>query len=54
VAGVPCDIVRADLDGAQSYLLHGDRSYGQYLFDAVLDAGEELGMGVAGYPEAEI
>ncbi len=47
VAGVTCDLVRDDVDGAPSYLIACDRSYGQYLFDALLDAGDELDIGVA-------
>lgn len=44
VARVTCDIVRNDLDGARSYLISCDRSYGQYLFDVILDAGQEFGV----------
>ena len=33
----------------RSYLLHCERSYGQYLFDAVLDAGAEFGVDVDGF-----
>lgn len=52
VAGVNCDIIRNDIApddaaGAPSYLLACDRSFGQYLFDALLDAGDEFGIGVA-------
>ena len=45
VAKVTCDIVRNDLDGTRSYLISCDRSYGQYLFDAILDARHEFGVG---------
>ena len=44
VAKVTCDIVRNDLEGTRSYLISSDRSYGQYLFDAILDAGQEFGI----------
>ena len=44
VAGVTCDLVRNDLAGARSYLIAGDRSFGQYLFDAILDSGQEFGI----------
>jgi len=44
VARVTCDIVRNDLEGAPSYLISCDRSYGQYLFDVILDAGQEFGV----------
>ncbi len=44
VAKVTCDIVRNDQDGARSYLLACDRSFAQYLFDALLDAGSEFGI----------
>ena len=47
VAAVICDLFRADLDGCPSYLIACDRSFGQYLFDAILDAGAEFGIGVA-------
>lgn len=33
----------------RSYLLHCERSYGQYLFDALLDAGAEFGIEVDGF-----
>ena len=39
-------MIRADVDGMPSYLLVSDRSFGQYLFDALLDAGDEFGIGV--------
>ncbi len=41
VAKVTCDIIRND-DGQPSYLLACDRSFGQYLFDALLDACHEF------------
>ena len=47
VAKVTCDIVRNDLDGARSYLISCDRSYGQYLFEVLLDAGQEFGISPA-------
>jgi heterotetrameric sarcosine oxidase gamma subunit len=53
VAGVATDIVRDDtmIDGAAvpSYLLHCERSSGQYLFGALVSAGESLGIGVDGF-----
>lgn len=51
VAKVVTDVIRDDQAGTRSYLLHCDRSYGQYLFDALLDAGAEFGVEVDGYPE---
>ncbi len=47
VARVTCDIARADVDGAASYLIFCDRSFGQYLFDALLDSGSEFGVVVS-------
>ena len=44
VARVTCDIVRNDLAGTCSYLIACDRSFGQYLFDAILDSGREFGI----------
>lgn len=49
VAGVATDIIRDDRDGVLSYLLHCERSSGQYLFDALVGAGESLGIGVDGF-----
>jgi len=44
VAEVVTDVVRDDIAGTRSYLLHCERSSGQYLFDALLDAGAEFGI----------
>ncbi len=49
VAKIVTDVVRDDEDGERSYLLHCDRSYGQYLFDALLDAGAEFGIEISGF-----
>jgi heterotetrameric sarcosine oxidase gamma subunit len=49
VAGVATDIVRDDRRGTRSFLLHCERSSGQYLFDALLDAGSEFGVDVDGF-----
>ena len=49
VAGVATDIVRDDQAGVPSYLLHCERSSGQYLFGALVSAGESLGIGVDGF-----
>lgn len=49
VARVDTDIVRIDSNGERSYLLHFERSYGQYLFDALLEAGREFGVDVDGF-----
>jgi heterotetrameric sarcosine oxidase gamma subunit len=43
------DVVRDDQDGVRSYLLHCERSSGQYFFDALLDAGAEFGVEVDGF-----
>lgn len=47
VAKVNCDIIRQDRRNSRSYLLACDRSFAQYLFDALLDAGSEFGIGVS-------
>ena len=44
VAKVTCDIARNDVDGTPSYLVFCDRSFGQYLFEALIDAGDEFGL----------
>lgn len=49
VAKLATDVVRDDRAGVRSYLLHCERSSGQYLFDAVLDAGTEFGIEVDGF-----
>lgn len=46
VARVTCDIVRNDVSGVRSYLIACDRSFGQYLFDALVDAGWEFSLTV--------
>ncbi len=48
VASVTTDIVRDDLGGERSYLLHCERSSGQYLFDTLLDAGRFHGIQACG------
>ena len=51
VAKLVTDVVRDDLGGLRSYLLHCERSSGQYLFDALIDAGGEFGIEVDGFVE---
>ncbi len=55
VAKLMTDVVRDDEGGVRSYLLHCERSSGQYLFDALLDAGDEFGIEVDGFaiPETQ-
>jgi sarcosine oxidase subunit alpha len=54
VATVATDIIRDDHDGAPSYLLHCERSVGQYLFDSLLRAGAEYGLAVDGFRPAAL
>lgn len=54
VARLRCTVVRDDLGPERSYLIESDRSSGQYLFDAILDAGAEFAIEVDGYPKKEI
>jgi len=49
VANVVTDVLRDDADGVSSYVLHCERSSGQFLFDAVLDAGTEFGIDIDGF-----
>ena len=49
VAKLVTDVVRDDLDEERSYLLHCERSSGQYLFDALIDAGSEYDIEVDGF-----
>ena len=53
VAKLVTDVVRDDRNGERSYLLHCERSSGQYLFDALLDAGDELGIEMEGFAAPE-
>lgn len=54
VARLACLVVHDDLDGIRSYLICSDRSSGQYLFDALADAGAEYSLEQDGYPDKEI
>ena len=49
VADVAVDLIRDDLGGTRSYLVQCERSSGQYLFDALLDAGREFGAEADGF-----
>ncbi|PZS37115.1 MAG: hypothetical protein DLM58_00140 [Pseudonocardiales bacterium] len=49
VAQVATDVVRDDVDGVTSYLLHCERSSGQHLFEAITDAGGEFGLELDGF-----
>jgi heterotetrameric sarcosine oxidase gamma subunit len=50
VARLVTDVARDDQPGpVRSYLLHCERSSGQYLFDALLDAGAEFGVDIDGF-----
>jgi len=44
LANLATDVVRDDLDGSRSYLLHCERPSGQYLYDVLIDAGAEWGI----------
>jgi heterotetrameric sarcosine oxidase gamma subunit len=54
MAGLVVGVVRDDVIGQLSYLCYCERSSGQYLFDAILDAGQEFSVDVDGYPHDEI
>ncbi|MDR2988228.1 MAG: hypothetical protein LBV34_25670 [Nocardiopsaceae bacterium] len=49
VAALATDVVRDDVSGVRSYLLHCERSSGQYLFDTLLSAGRDLGIEIDGF-----
>jgi heterotetrameric sarcosine oxidase gamma subunit len=49
VASVATDIIRDDLGSTRSYLLHCERSSGDYLFGALLRAGAEFGIDIDGF-----
>lgn len=48
VARAQTGVVRDDVEGTRAYLLHTEWSLGQYLWDALLDAGAEFGIEVEG------
>ncbi|MGH3519051.1 MAG: glycine cleavage T C-terminal barrel domain-containing protein, partial [Haloechinothrix sp.] len=50
VAKLVTDVIRHDNQGVPGYLLHCERSSGQYLFDALLDAGTEFDIDIDGCP----
>ena len=50
LAGLLVTIVRDDVAGGRSYLCYCERSSGQYLFDTLMEAGNEFGVDVDGYP----
>jgi heterotetrameric sarcosine oxidase gamma subunit len=54
VAGMVVGVVRDDVDDEASFLVYCERSSGQYLYDVLIDAGEEYAVDVDGYPEVEI
>jgi heterotetrameric sarcosine oxidase gamma subunit len=49
VAALATDVIRDDVAGVRSYLLHCERSSGQYLFDKLLSAGRDLGIEIDGF-----
>ncbi len=49
VAALATDVIRDDVAGTRSYLLHCERSSGQYLFGTLLSAGHEFGIEVDGF-----
>lgn len=54
VAGIAADLIRDDQapgdgESIRSYLVHCERSSGQYLFDCLMDAGLEFGLDVDGF-----
>ena len=54
VAGVVTDIIRDDVDGTRSYLVHCERSSGQYLWDTLIDAGSEYRLVEAGFVDPRV
>lgn len=49
IAGVPTTVMRTDRADRPSYLMECDRSFGQSLFEAVLDAGAEFAVEAGGF-----
>jgi heterotetrameric sarcosine oxidase gamma subunit len=49
VAAVATDVIRDDIAGVRSYLLHCERSSGRYLFDALVLVGHDFGIEIDGF-----
>ena len=49
VAAVATDVIRDDVAGVRSYLLHCERSSGRYLFDALVSVGHDFGIEIDGF-----
>jgi heterotetrameric sarcosine oxidase gamma subunit len=49
VAALATDVIRDDVGGVRSYLLHCERSSGAYLFGELLAAGGEFGIEIGGF-----
>jgi heterotetrameric sarcosine oxidase gamma subunit len=49
VAALATDVIRDDLAGMRSYLLHCERSSGRYLFDSLVSAGRDFGIEIDGF-----
>jgi heterotetrameric sarcosine oxidase gamma subunit len=49
VAALATDVIRDDLAGTRSYLLHCERSSGRYLFDSLQSAGRDYGIETGGF-----
>ena len=48
VAGVATELIRDDAEGTPSFLLLPSRSFGLYMWDVLLDAGQEFGLAPVG------
>ena len=48
-ASLATDIIRDDVSGTRSYLLHCERSSGEYFFSALLRAGADFGIEIDGF-----
>lgn len=54
VATLVTDVVRVDKNGTRTYLLHCERSSGQFLFESLLEAGAEFGANVDAFPQSPV
>ena len=51
VAQIVTDILRDDREGIPSYLLHCEQSSGRYLFESLIQLGDEFALGVTGFED---
>ena len=52
-AEIHCTLIRTDLGPLPSYDLFFPREFGEYMWDAIFEAGEEFGVAAVGFEAAD-